>query len=54
MSIKFSTLFFTNGMSMLHCEADDSWYRMPSYFSEEAKAIYEAMGVSRTTGIKKL
>ena len=40
--------------SMLHNETNDSWYRMPSYFSEEAKEIYRVIGVKRGSKTKKL
>lgn len=41
-------------VSMLHNETNDSWYRMPSYFSEEAKEIYQVIGVKRSSKVKKL
>jgi transposase len=41
-------------VSILHNETSDSWYRMPSSFSEEAKKIYQIIGVKRSTNVKKL
>ena len=41
-------------VSILHNEVQDSWYRMPSYFSEQAREIYQIFGVKRSLNIKKL
>jgi transposase len=41
-------------VSILRNEAHNSWYRMPSYFSEKARKIYQIVGVKRSINIKKL
>jgi len=41
-------------VSMLHDEALDRWYRMPSHFSKEAKKIYQIVGVKRTINTRKM
>lgn len=41
-------------VSLLHDEGLDRWYRMPSYFSEEAGKIYQIIGVKRPLNMKKM
>ncbi|MFZ0565681.1 MAG: IS1634 family transposase [Chlamydiales bacterium] len=48
------TALWSVQVSLLHEGGTENWYRMPSNFSEEARKIYQIIGVKRSINMKKM